>query len=230
MNSIAIIPARGGSKRIPGKNIRLFHGRPMLAYALEAVHEAGIFSEIMVSTDDPEIARVAREYGANVPFMRSVLASSDTATTAQALLEVLGEYRKRGREFEMLACVYPCVPLLDAETLRKAFQQFCGSDADGLMPVCRYGHPVQRALRISATGCLEYIEPENALRRTQDFESLYHDAGMFYFARVPSFLASSSLTAGKLLPYEMPENSIQDIDNLEDWHTAEIKYRIKHGL
>ncbi len=225
MQSLAIIMARGGSKRIPRKNIREFMGKPMIAYAIKAVSDAGVFSEVMVSTDDEEIAAVALANGAEVPFMRSAETAGDMATTSAAALEVLREYKDRGVEFVNLAVVYPCVPLLTGKVLADAWRTFEESNADALLPVVRYHFPVQRAM-VATKGCfLAYREPENASRRTQDLEPAYHDAGMFCFARIDAFQRCGVLVSERTIMYEMPSNIVQDIDTLDDWHAAEIKYR-----
>ena len=227
MNSIAIITARGGSKRIPRKNIKEFMGKPMLFYAIEAAISSGLFSEVMVFTDDAEIADLAKKLGAKVPFMRSESTSNDFATTRDVLIEVLLEYQKRGVQFDEFACIYPCVPFLSGEKLRSAHQEFSNPDADALMPVVKYSFPIQRALRICADGTLLYREPENAPVRSQDLEPMYHDVGMFYFYRTEAFLSGRSMN---IVPYKMSEDCVQDIDTLEDWAMAEMKYKILKGI
>ena len=229
MSAIAVITARGGSKRIPHKNFRNFMGKPMLAYAIRAVRDAGVFDEIMVSTDDAEIAAVARAQGANVPFMRSPSAADDAATSSDAALDVLREFSKRGKTFDRLAVVYPCVPFLTGAVLADAWRSFVASDADALLPVVRYPFPVQRAMRRNGRGFLEYREPENALRRTQDLEPAYHDAGMFCLTRVEAFLRTKTLVSPRTAFFEMRPECVQDIDTPDDWHAAELKYRILNG-
>jgi N-acylneuraminate cytidylyltransferase len=220
MNMIAIITARGGSKRIPRKNIKLFMGKPMLAYAIEAAINSGVFDEIMVSTDDLEIAKIASAYGAKVPFMRSEATSNDFATTNDVLREVIDEYKKRGKTFEEICCIYPCVPFLTGEILRLAYQTFKEKKADCLTPVVRYSFPIQRAFEINEQGFLQYREPENARKRSQDLQPMYHDVGMFYFYQ------SDKLTGSQVVHFEMDEQFVQDIDNESDWQLAEIKYKI----
>lgn len=226
MKSLAIITARGGSKRIPRKNIKEFMGKPMLSYAIEAAISSGLFKEIMVSTDDAEIADLAKKSGATVPFIRSESTSNDFATTGDVLIEVLLEYQKRGVQFDEFACIYPCVPFLTGETLRKAHEEFSCSNADALIPVVKYSFPIQRALRICDNGTLLYREPENAPMRSQDLEPMYHDVGMFYFYRTEAFLSGRSMNT---VPYKMSEECVQDIDTLEDWAMAEMKYKILKG-
>ena len=223
MSSVAIITARGGSKRIPRKNARPFMGKPMVRYAIESAAGSRLFDEVMVSTDDDEIAQIARDAGADVPFPRSAATAGDFATTRDVLLEVLDEFRRRGREFDELACIYPCVPFLTPGVLVAAHDRFVSSGADALMPVVRFSFPIQRAQRIGASGFLEYREPECAPMRSQDLEPTYHDAGMFYFYRTAPFLSGSAM---KVAPFEMPEEAVQDIDNPEDWALAEMKWRL----
>lgn len=224
MKNIAIITARGGSKRIPRKNIKEFMGKPMIAYAIEAALESKIFDEVMVSTDDLEIASIARHYGAKIPFMRSEATANDFSTTHDVLKEVISEYKKQGNEFDNICCIYPCVPFLNSNILKDAFNIFMVSKADRLIPVVKFSFPIQRAFRINSNGLLEYREPENALKRSQDLETMYHDVGMFYFYK------SDKINSKNIVAYEMKEDEIQDIDTLDDWKMAELKYRVKNGI
>lgn len=224
MKNIAIITARGGSKRIPRKNIKEFMGKPMLAYAIEAAVNSQIFDEVMVSTDDIEIAEIAKRYGANIPFMRSEATANDFATTNDVLNEVKSEYKKRGMEFDTICCIYPCVPFLTSEILTDAFHGFINSKADRLVPVVKFSFPIQRAFKINQDGLLEYREPENAPKRSQDLEPMYHDVGMFYFYK------QDKLSSKNMIAYEMKEENIQDIDTPEDWKMAEMKYKVLYGV
>lgn len=223
MSKAAIITARGGSKRIPRKNIKEFMGKPMLAYAIEAAITSGIFDEIMVSTEDKEIAEIAKKYGANVPFFRSEATANDYATTADVLNEVKEEYKKRGKEFETICCIYPCVPFLTGDILKAAFETFDKSGKTALTPVVKYSFPIQRAFKINENGDLEYREPENAPKRSQDLEPMYHDVGMFYF-----YSSAKDKTSGTV-PYITDESVIQDIDTEDDWKIAEMKYKLLHS-
>lgn len=230
MRNIAIITARGGSKRIPRKNIKDFMGKPMLSYAIQAAIESAIFDEIMVSTDDFEIAEIARKFGATVPFMRSEKNSDDFSTTYDVLEEVLCEYKGRGSVFENLACIYPCVPFLTGKILNDAFTIFKDKNVDALVPVVRYSFPIQRAFRVNNDGLLEYREPQNILKRSQDLEPMFHDVGMFYFAKVSSLLRNKALVSGDVAYFEMHESQIQDIDTESDWKMMELKYRILNEI
>ena len=222
MSVLCIITARGGSKRIPRKNIRDFLGKPIIAYSITAAIESGIFSEVMVSTDDPEIAQVSQKYGAGVPFMRSAETSDDFATTRDVLLEVLGEYRRLGKSFEYFACIYPTAPFVTTKKLRQAFDILRNSNADEVTPVVRYSFPPQRAF-VMRDDSLVWQYPEYRNSRSQDLEPVYHDCGQFYFYRTDIYTGLAKGT-GRRLPIIMPEEETQDIDNLSDWAVAEIKY------
>lgn len=223
MKNIAIITARGGSKRIPKKNIKEFCGKPIIAYSIEAALNSGMFDEVMVSTDSQEIADIAMQYGANVPFLRSEATSNDFATTRDVLMEVLDEYKKRGEQFDVMCCIYPTAPFITDTKLKNAMEMLEGSDADWLMPVVAYSFPPQRAMVIRE-GNLEYQYPEYRNTRSQDLEPVYHDCGQFYVYRTDVFVGEKEGT-GKLIPLEMPEEETQDIDNMSDWVLAEIKYK-----
>ena len=222
MANLCIITARGGSKRIPRKNIREFLGKPIIAYSIEAALNSGLFDEVMVSTDDEEIAEISRQYGASVPFMRSEATSSDYATTGDVLEEVLSEYEKRGKSFDFFSCIYPTAPFVTAQKLKDAFSKIENSDADELTPVVQFSYPPQRAFVING-GSLEYQYPEYINSRSQDLPPVYHDCGQFYFYRTDVFRGLKKGT-GKHLALIVPEEETQDIDNFSDWELAEIKY------
>lgn len=220
---IAIITARGGSKRIPRKNIKDFCGKPILAYSIEAALESQLFDEVMVSTDSEEIARIAIEYGASVPFMRSEATSNDYATTNDVLVEVFSEYEKRGKSFDLAVCIYPTAPFITAEKLQNAVKIMQDEQADAVTPVVRYSFPPQRAFVIRE-GSLEYQYPECASMRSQDLEPIYHDCGQFYVMKVENVL--KELPVKKSIPLIVSELEVQDIDNEDDWKIAEMKYQI----
>jgi len=228
MSKLAIITARGGSKRIPYKNIKDFSGQPIIAYSIKAALNSNIFDEVMVSTDDEKIAEVARQYGAAVPFFRSVKTSDDFATTADVLLEVLQMYEKQQKEFEFACCIYPTAPFVTAEKLEKAFQLLQEKKADSVIPVTRFSFPIWRSFTMKE-GKLFYNWPENASKRSQDFEPAFHDCGQFYFFNTKKFLQSRSLLMPATYAIEVPESEVQDIDNEEDWKIAEIKYSFLHN-
>ena len=225
INAIAIITARGGSKRIPGKNRKMFLGKPMLVYSVEAALSAGIFREVMVSTDDEEIAKIARAAGASVPFMRSEKTADDFATTDDVLMEVLETYGQRGENFDYMACIYPTAPFVTAEKLVAAMNLLVEQDASGVMPVVRYSFPPQRGMAIRE-GKLVYCYPENAMKRSQDLEPVYHDSGQFYCYHVKRYLACKGDLPDGYLPVIVPETEVQDIDNPTDLELAEMKFRM----
>lgn len=224
INAIAIITARGASKRIPGKNRKMFLGKPMLVYSVEAALSAGIFREVMVSTDDEEIAKIARAAGASVPFMRSEKTADDFATTDDVLMEVLETYGQRGENFDYMACIYPTAPFVTAEKLREAMRLLMEQDGTGVMPVVRYSFPPQRGMAVR-DGKLVYCYPENAAKRSQDLEPMYHDCGQFYCYHVARYLACKGDLPDGYLPIVVDETEVQDIDNPSDWEMAEIKYK-----
>ncbi len=221
---IAIIPARGGSKRIPRKNIKDFLGKPIIAYSIEAAINSGLFDEIMVSTDDSDIAKVAQDYGAKIPFMRSERNSDDFATTADVILEVLAEYEKLGKKFDYFCCIYPTAPFTSSDKLKNAFKLLTDEQSDSVIPVVQFSYPIQRAFKINNNMELKYISPENINKRSQDLETAYHDAGQFYWARTETFLKEKTLACGKTKPFILKESEVQDIDNEYDWELAEIKF------
>ena len=183
MKSIAIITARGGSKRIPRKNIKFFCGKPIIAYSIEAALKSGCFEAVMVSTDDEEIAEISRSYGAEIPFFRSPETSNDYATTADVINEVLDRYHVVCRDFDAFCCIYPTAPFVASTLLQEAMNELTIDDVDTVMPVVRFSFPPQRALCIS-DDFISFKYPENAISRSQDLEPLYHDCGQFYFYKV----------------------------------------------
>ena len=228
MTSLAVIPARGGSRRIPRKNIRPFLGRPIISYVIQAARACGAFSEVMVSTDDDEIARIALEHGATLPFRRSVDTSGDHATTLAVLREVIDGYTAAGRSFDALCCIYPTAVLTRPETLRGGWELLKASpDAGCVLPVVSYPHPAQRALVIR-DGRLRMLQPEHAQIRTQDLEQTYHDAGQWYWLR-PAALRDRDfrLLGPAAVPVVLGPMDAQDIDTVQDWDLAEAKFRLQ---
>lgn len=227
-NAVAIITARGGSKRIPGKNKKEFLGKPIICYSIEAALASGLFEEVMVSTDDEEIAKISRQAGASVPFMRSEATANDYATTDDVLLEVLEEYEKRGRIFAYMACIYPTAPFVTEEKLKAAFQLLVEEGASGVMPVVRFSFPPQRGMAVR-NGRLAYCQPENAMKRSQDLEPMYHDCGQFYCLDVGRFRQQKAIWMENAVPFIQDEKYVQDIDTLQDWEIAEMKYQMMRG-
>lgn len=224
MKTIAIIPARGGSKRIEHKNVKEFAGLPIIAYSIRAALAAGCFDEVMVSTDDEEIASVARSFGASVPFMRSAATSDDFATTADVIREVLARYRESGREFDALACIYATAPFVTARRLEDAFSILANGCAQAAFTCVEYSYPVQRCLVVDDDGRIGMLHPEYANSRSQDLRKTYHDAGQFYFTTVAAFEACGSLWGPDTRPIILPETEVQDLDTPVDWRLAELKF------
>lgn len=227
MSSIAIITARGGSKRIPRKNIKPFLGKPIMTYSIEAALSSGLFDTVMVSTDDEEIAQIAKEYGAQVPFYRSERTSNDYAATADVVSEVLEEYAKCGIYYETACVIYPTAPFLTVDALKEAMEILLSGDADGVMPVVKFSFPPQRSV-VMRNGFLVPSDPESMKMRSQDLEPHYHDCGQFYCIRVASFLKQRAMVMAHTMPYLQDELTVQDIDTEEDWKLAELKYRLLH--
>ena len=227
MSKLCIIPARGGSKRIPRKNIRPFLGKPIIAYSIEIALESNLFDEIMVSTDDKEIAALAISFGAKVPFYRSDLNADDNATTFDVLREVLEDYKiKEKKEFEYACCIYPTAPFVKCAGLTEAFNLLISSEYDSVFPVMRYGFPIQRALRKVNSGGIEFINAKHINTRSQDLEPAFHDAGQYYWFNVNACLIANSLFTQNSGSIEIKETEGQDIDNEIDWKLAEIKYEL----
>lgn len=227
MSSIAIITARGGSKRIPRKNIKLFLGKPMLVYSIEAALRSGIFDEVMVSTDDEEIADIAKEAGASVPFFRSEKTANDFAATSDVILEVLEEYRKRGKEFESFCCIYPTAPFITPERLKEGMELLAEKKPDSVMPVVSFSFPPQRCVIIENDKLVPKW-PENMPKRSQDLEPYYHDCGQFYCVDAKRFLEEKVILMPNTCPLILSELEVQDIDNEVDWKLAELKYKLLH--
>ena len=223
--SLALITARGGSKRIPKKNIREFCGKPILCYSIEAALASGVFDEVMLSTDSEEIAEVARKAGAKVPFYRSDETAGDYATTAQVVEEVLSQYEERGIYFDYVCVIYPTAPFITAEKLQDSMARLENTGADTVSPVVRFSYPPQRGFVIE-DGITHLKWPQYRTARSQDLEPFYHDCGQFYCLRVDSFLKQRQIFMEHMVSIEMPESQVQDIDTLEDWKIAELKYKL----
>lgn len=225
---IAIIPARGGSKRIPRKNIRLFNGLPIIAYAIKTALDSGLFDEVMVSTDDKEIASIAIQYGAKVPFFRTEETSNDLASTVDVIREVITMYNQQGIYFNKVCCIYPCAPFITAELLNEGFNKLTTGNFDSIFPVIRYSTPIQRALKVVGNNIVMF-NPEFALTRSQDLEPAFYDAGMFYWFLTEPILEKGGIMTNKSGFIELSEMNTQDIDNETDWEIAEFKYSLIHS-
>ncbi|MDD5939876.1 MAG: pseudaminic acid cytidylyltransferase [Lachnospiraceae bacterium] len=223
-SSIAIITARGGSRRIPGKNIKSFCGKPIIAYSIEAALQAGCFDKVMVSTDSDKIADIAKKCGAEVPFLRSSQNADDHATTADVIAEVLDTYAQRGEHYDRFLCLYPTAPFVTAQRLCEAVQKMEETGADAVVPVVRFSFPPQRGF-ILQEGKLAYKWPQFRSSRSQDLEPFYHDAGQFYLVKEEAFRREQTVVPAGTVPIILPETQVQDIDNPDDWEIAEIKFR-----
>lgn len=225
MKNICIIPARGGSKRIPRKNIKEFLGMPIIAYSIKAAIESGVFDEVMVSTDDEEIAQVALQYGAKVPFMRSAESSNDFATTDDVLKEVIEQYMNIGLQFDNMCCIYATAPLINPNDIINAYQHLIKSDYTIVYPVVAFSYPIWRCLDLAKDGSIKYHWPEYEFSRSQDLPKEYHDTGTLYWHKIDKWM-NGDRTAGGV---KVDETTIQDIDTEIDWKIAEIKYKLMHG-
>jgi len=227
--TLCIIPARGGSKRIPRKNIRAFRGQPMLAWSVAAARESGAFETVMVSTDDEEIANVAREAGAETPFLRTPETSNDYATTAAVLLEVLERYAEAGRRFDLVCCLYPTAPFVKAQDLSDGRRQLETGPFDVVMPVAAFSYSIWRSLKRDTLGRVQLNFPENLNARSQDLAPAFHDAGQWYWFRTEAFLASRVLMGENTGSVVLPAERVQDIDTEEDLALAELKHERLYG-
>lgn len=222
MKNLCIIPARGGSKRIPRKNIKPFLGKPIIAYSIEAALKSRLFAEVMVSTDDEEIADVAKQYGAKVPFMRSAETANDFASTADVLKEVISKYQELGQEFDNFCCFYATAPLVQSKDVVSAFECLQSSDFTCVYPVVQFSYPIWRCLDIADDGTMTRHWPEYENSRSQDLPKEYHDSGTFYWYKTKEWLSGKNKIGGIIVD----EVAVQDIDNETDWKLAEMKYKL----
>ena len=221
--NVAIIPARGGSKRIPRKNIRNFYGKPMISYAIEAAQQSGLFKHVVVSTDDQEIAAIAQKYGAEIPFIRPVELADDFATTVSVVAHATKECLERGWLFDRACCIYPCVPFLQSSDLVEALQGLVDHQASYCFPIAQYASPIQRALRLSAQDKIEPFSPSYVGVRTQDLEHAYFDTGQFYWGTVESWLSELAVHSNAF-GHQVPSWRVVDIDTEDDWIRAELMF------
>ncbi|SOE21825.1 N-acylneuraminate cytidylyltransferase [Spirosomataceae bacterium TFI 002] len=226
MKRLAIIPARGGSKRIPRKNIKNFLGKPIIAYSIEAAIASDLFDEVMVSTDDEEISKIAKEFGAKVPFLRSSKNSDDFATTTEVIAEVLQQYEITGSVYDTVCCIYPTAPLITLNRLTEGYHLLEKYTFNSVIPVVRFSFPIQRAVKISKDSQITFFQPEHINTRSQDLEISYHDSGQFYWFRTESFKVNPTIWNHKTGAIELNQTEVQDIDTLEDWKMAELKYQM----
>ncbi|CAL4869071.1 CMP-N,N'-diacetyllegionaminic acid synthase [Asticcacaulis sp. MM231] len=228
MKRVAIIPARGGSKRIPRKNIKPFFGQPMIGYSIRAAQESGLFDSIVVSTDDEEIADVARSFGADIPFMRPADLANDHAGTGAVVVHALQWFAEHGMAYDAACCIYATAPLLDPERLREGWDRLQGKRF--AFSVTSYAFPIQRALKKTADGSVDMFWPENLTKRSQDLEPAYHDAAQFYWGWSDAWVNGETAFSPISAPVILPRTQVVDIDSPEDWEVAEVTYRVLKGV
>lgn len=222
---LAIIPARGGSKRIPRKNIKPFCGKPMIAWSIEAALQSACFDRVIVSTDDAEIAEVARQHGAEVPFMRPAELSDDHTGTIPVIRHAIEWFNQQGQSVEQACCLYATAPFVSVEDLRRGLEILQGNSCDYAFSVTSYAFPIQRAIRINGNGRVEMFSPEHFNTRSQDLEEAFHDAGQFYWGRAGAWLQGKLIFSPDSLPVLLPRHRVQDIDTTEDWERAEWLFK-----
>ncbi|SMN16850.1 N-Acetylneuraminate cytidylyltransferase [uncultured Candidatus Thioglobus sp.] len=224
--NICVIPARGGSKRIPRKNIKAFNGKPIIAYSIEAALESNCFDQVIVSTDDNEIAEVAKTYGAKVPFIRPAELSNDYAGTIPVIKHTIEWLEDHNNTIDNVCCLYATAPFIQSQTISKAFQQLQELKADYCFSVTSFAFPIQRSIRITQDDKVSMFYPENFNVRSQDLEEAYHDAGQFYWGKIQAFKDELPIFSETASPYILPRYLVQDIDTTEDWIRAEVMYRV----
>lgn len=224
MSNIAIIPARGGSKRIPKKNIKSFCGKPIIVYSIEVALASNLFDEVMVSTEDEEIAEISRKFGAKVPFMRSSKNADDYATTFEVLEEVLNKYAYLNKQFKFGCCIYPTAPFTSVTVLQQAYKKLTEQNFNTVFPIVKYAYTIWRSLKLQNEKTTMWF-PENLHARSQDLPPAYHDAGQFYWFNTEKLLKEKSMFTNNSGAVTIDELHAQDIDNMQDWHMAELKYK-----
>ena len=223
---VAIIPARGGSKRIPNKNIKLFAGQPIISYPIRVAQETGLFDRIIVSTDSPDIAAIAREYGADVPFCRPAELANVFAGTAEVVCHAIEWLAQDGKRPEFICCIYATAPFIQASYLKQGYDKLVSSYATSVFSITKYPYPIYRSLTIVEKDRIRMIWPEYENFRSQDLPEAYHDAGQFYWANTNKFMKEKALFAKDSLPVILPRYLVQDIDTAEDWKTAERMFSV----
>ena len=224
--NICVIPARGGSKRIPRKNIKIFNGRPIIAYSIDAAIASGCFDKVIVSTDDNEIARVAKDFGAEVPFMRPAEISNDLAATNPVISHAVDWMESKGNLINHVCCLYATAPFIEPNSISNAYKKFKEMNADFCFSVTSFPFPIQRAIKITENDKVELFQPEHFLSRSQDLDETYHDAGQFYWGTKQAFNKDISILSETVIPYILPRHLVQDIDSPEDWIRAEIMHQV----
>jgi pseudaminic acid cytidylyltransferase len=222
---LAVIPARGGSKRIPRKNIKLFCGKPIIEWSIEAAQQSGCFDQVVVSTDDAEIAEVARQCGAQVPFMRPADLSDDQTGTTPVVAHAIGWFSAQGKQPEQVCCLYATAPFVSPDDLRRGLDVLTKTGSDYAFSVASFAFPIQRAIRINEASRVEMFNPEYFNTRSQDLEEAFHDAGQFYWGRADAWSQGRMIFSPAATPVLLPRHRVQDIDTLEDWIRAEWMFK-----
>ena len=227
MSAIAIIPARGGSKRILRKNVRPIAGIPAIAHPIELALSSGLFEKVIVSTDDSEIAEISLKYGADIPFMRSAALSNDFTITVDVLADAVKRLQDQGECFDFVCCIYPVTPLLRVERLKEAYGIIQAGAWDYVFPAIEFISPVERGFKKDSSGLVEFINPKFATTRTQDIRKTYHDSGQFYFGKSRAWLEKKPILNGKSTFIELAKYETVDIDDIEDWQLVEKLIKLK---
>lgn len=222
---VAVIPARGGSKRIPGKNIKLFNGKPMIAWSIATAIKSGLFDKVIVSTDSQQIAEVALQHGAEVPFSRPDNLSTDQSGTIEVIQHAIEWLNAHASQPSYVCCIYATAPFLQTDFLRSGYELLHSSNASYAFSVCSFPAPILRALRLSPDGRVEAKWPANIFTRSQDLEECYHDAGQFYWGRAGAFIENHTIFSNTSIAVKLPRHLVQDIDTMEDWIRGEHMYR-----
>ena len=223
---VAIIPARGGSKRIPKKNIKHFFGKPMIAWSIEAAFQSRCFDQIICSTDDDEIANIAQKYGAETPFIRPKDLSGDYIGTIPVIAHAIEYLQSNGNIVDLACCIYATAPFIQTIDLKSSLKQMQKNDLDFCFSATSFSFPIQRSIRIKSNQRCEMLDSEMFQKRSQDLEELYHDAGQFYWGKSKSWLEGRAMFSNDTMPYIMPRHRVQDIDTMEDWKRAELMFKV----
>ena len=226
---VAVIPARGGSKRIAKKNIKPFCGKPIIAYSIDLASRCGLFDRVVVSTDCADIAAVAREWGAEVPFVRPAALADDHCATNAVIKHAIGWLQDHGCDVDIVCCLYATAPLLLVDDLARGLQMLCEGDADFAFSVTSFAFPVQRAIALDGAQRISPLYPEHIYSRSQDLEEAYHDAGQFYWGRRAAYLEDVDIFSPRAVGVRVPRDRVQDIDTAEDWQMAETLYQLQQA-
>lgn len=223
--NLAIIPARGGSRRIKNKNIKLFFNKPIIYWSIKAAKQSKLFDKIIVSTDSKKIANICKKYNIEIPFLRPKTLSNDKVSTIKVIKHALIWFKKKGVFFDRVCCIYPASPFISKKIIKKALKLLKIKRKSFAFTVSSYPHPIQRALKIKKNGYLKPVWPSNVNIRSQKFENRYHDAGQFYWGTFDSFMKNKNFFIKNSIPIYIPRYLCHDIDTLEDWKKAELVFK-----